>query len=195
MRYYQLILSFFLLFTIAAALPLPAPVEAVVARANGGGKPKTGGGGGGGKAGSSSSSSTRKEVAGIDKNISIQKQEKKDASAVKKAETNGNFKGAKTQLLGTIKEGEDVRANNQKNADKSNKALVNGLNKVQGAQAKEEKQAKSLKGGNAPSDSKTLNKLQGEFSGGIKQNEANKKAVSALGNPTPRSEQSLTWDS
>ncbi|KAK2031625.1 hypothetical protein LX32DRAFT_691491 [Colletotrichum zoysiae] len=174
MRYCQLILSFFLLFTIAAALPLPAPVEAVVARANGG----NGKGGGGGKA----SSNTRKEVAGIDKNIAIQKQEKKDANGVKKAETNGNFKAAKGQLLGTIKEGENVRANNQKIADKSNKALVNGLNKVQGAQAKEEKQAKSLKGGNTSSDKKTLNQLQGEFSKGIQQNEANKKAALNGGN-------------
>ncbi|KAK2043113.1 hypothetical protein LZ31DRAFT_622287 [Colletotrichum somersetense] len=175
MRYCQFILSFFLFFTIAAALPLPAPVEAVVARANGGGKSKASGGGGGG--GGKASSNTRKEVAGIDKNIAIQKQEKKDANGVKKAETNGNFKGAKNQLLGTIKEGEDVRANNQKIADKSNKALVNGLNKVQGAQAKEEKQAKSLQGGNTSSDKKTLNKLQGEFSKGIQQNEANKKAA------------------
>ncbi|KAK1579578.1 uncharacterized protein LY79DRAFT_672373 [Colletotrichum navitas] len=179
MRYSQLILSFFLLFALAVALPLPAPVEAVVARANGGAKAKAGGGKGGGGGGGSNA---KKEAAGIDKNISIQKQEKKDASAVKKAETNGNFKGAKSQLVGTIKEGEKVRANNQKNADKSNKALNDGLKKVQGAQAQEEKQAKSLKGNNSASDKKTLNKLQGEFDKGIQVNKDNKKAALNGGN-------------
>ncbi|EFQ30400.1 hypothetical protein CGRA01v4_09941 [Colletotrichum graminicola] len=175
MRYFQLVLSFFLLFTLAVALPLPASAEAVVARANGGAKAKGGGGGGGG-------SNAKKEAAGIDKNISIQKQEKKDASAVKKAETNGNFNSAKSQLLSTVKEGEEVRANNQKNADKSNTALVNGLKKVQGAQAQEEKQAKSLTGNNSASDKKTLNKLQGEFDKGIQVNKENKKAALSGGN-------------
>ncbi|KAK1990449.1 hypothetical protein LX36DRAFT_592556 [Colletotrichum falcatum] len=181
MRYFQLLLSLVLLFTFAAALPMPQPAEAVAPRANGGGSKGKGGGGGGG-----GSKNVKQEVAGINQNIAIQKQEKQDAKGVKKAETNGNFNGAKSQLLGTIKDGEKVRANNQKIADKSNTALVNGLNKVQGAQAKEEKQAKSLQGGNTKSDNKTLNKLQSEFSGGIKQNEANRKAVSALGNPAGR---------
>ncbi|KAK1977905.1 hypothetical protein LZ30DRAFT_752536 [Colletotrichum cereale] len=180
MRYHQLILSLVLLFTFVVALPTPASVEAVAPRANGGGKQKGGG-------------STTKEVKGIDKNIGIQKQEKQDAKAVKNAEGTGDFKGAKNQLLGTIKSGEKVRAQNQKNADKSNKQLVNGLKKVrqslavgmekpdergwvQGAQATEEKQAKSLNG-NPVKDDKTLNKLQGEFSKGIQVNKDNKKAA------------------
>ncbi|KAK2008832.1 hypothetical protein LZ32DRAFT_631318 [Colletotrichum eremochloae] len=170
MRYCQFILSFFLLFTFAVALPMPASGEAVAPRAN------TGGGRGG------ASSNAQAEAAGIDKNISIQKQEKQDAKGVGKAETNGNFNAAKGQLLGTIKEGQDVRANNQRIADKSNQALVNGLNKVQNAQAGEQKQAESLQGGNSKSDRQTLNNLQGEFNKGIQQNEANKKAALSGGN-------------
>ncbi|KZL85118.1 hypothetical protein CI238_09365 [Colletotrichum incanum] len=174
MRYSQLILSLFLLFTFAIALPVPAPVEGVTARANG--KKGSGSGNGNGK------KNAKVEAAGIDKNIAIQKQEKQDAKSVQKAEGTKDFGKAKGQLVGTIKSGEEVRKQNQKNADPSNKKLNDGLKKVQGAQATEEKQAKSLKGNNSSSDKKTIKTLQGEFSKGIKVNEGNKKAALNGGN-------------
>ncbi|GKT64986.1 hypothetical protein ColTof4_07378 [Colletotrichum tofieldiae] len=166
MRYSQLILSLFLFFTFVIALPVPAPVEAVVARAS---SKKTSGNGNGSK------KNTKAEVAGIDKNIAIQKQEKQDAKKVGKAEGTKNFDKTKGQLVSTIKSGEKVREDNQKKADPKNKDLVNGLKKVQGAQAKEEKQAKSLN--NTPADKKTLSTLNSEFNKGIKVNEGNKKAA------------------
>ncbi|KAL0930090.1 uncharacterized protein CTRU02_214910 [Colletotrichum truncatum] len=167
MRYTQLFLSFFLLFTFVVALPTPAPVEALVERAsNKKGSTNTGG-----------KKNAKAEAAGIDKNIAIQKQEKQDAKNVAKAEGTKNFDKAKGKLVGTVKSGEKVREQNQAKADKSNKQLTDGLKKVQGAQATEEKQAKSLKGNNSASDKKTLKTLQGEFDKGIKVNEGNKKAA------------------
>ncbi|GKT42991.1 uncharacterized protein ColSpa_03172 [Colletotrichum spaethianum] len=156
MRYSQLILSLFLFVTFAIALPMPAPVESVVARANGNK--------GGGKA------TPRKRS---------KKQEKQDTKAVAKAEKGGNFNQAKGKLSNDIKEGQKVRGQNQQNADKKNTALVKGLDKVQGAQAKEAKQTASLKGGNTAADKKTLKALQGEIGDGIKQNKANEKAAKA----------------
>ncbi|KAH9427684.1 hypothetical protein MCOR02_011917 [Pyricularia oryzae] len=167
MQFRQTILSLFLVFNLAQALPTSASTSVVdiSKRANS----KGGGGGKGGKGGVSA------EVKGINKNIGIQKQEKQDAKAVSAAETGGKaqFGKAKGQLLDTIEKGEKVRANNQKLADKNNKPLVDGLKKVQGAQATEEKLAKSLQGGNSKTDKATLKTLQSDFSQGIKVNKEN----------------------
>ncbi|KAI6324113.1 hypothetical protein MCOR29_004174 [Pyricularia oryzae] len=167
MQFRQTILSLFLVFNLAQALPTSASTSVVdiSKRANN----KGGGGGKGGKGGVSA------EVKGIKKNIGIQKQEKQDAKAVSAAETGGKaqFGKAKGQLLDTIEKGEKVRANNQKLADKNNKPLVAGLKKVQGAQATEEKLAKSLQGGNSKTDKATLKTLQSDFSQGIKVNKEN----------------------
>ncbi|TLD16671.1 uncharacterized protein PgNI_00142 [Pyricularia grisea] len=153
MQIRQTILSLFLIFNIAQALPISAtaPVTDIDKRAN------TKGGGG--------------------ENINIQKQEKQDAKAVGKAEkgTTAQFDKAKGTLLNTIDDGEKVREKNQKNADKNNKGLVAGLDKVQNAQETEQKLAESLTGGNSKSDKKTLKTLQSDFSSGIKQNEENEK--------------------
>ncbi|OLN88119.1 hypothetical protein CCHL11_00089 [Colletotrichum chlorophyti] len=165
MRYSQLILSLYFYVACVNALPAPAPVDAITARASG----KTGDG----------KKNAKAEVAGIQENIKIQNQEKKDAKGVSKAEKSGNPKAAqaaKTKLLGTIEDGKKVREGNQAKADKSNTALVDGLKKVQGAQAKEEKQAKGLKG-NTAADKGTLSTLQSEFSAGIDQNKKNKNAA------------------
>ncbi|TDZ35710.1 hypothetical protein C8035_v007093 [Colletotrichum spinosum] len=164
MRFPQMLLSLFLLFSFVVALPVPAPADALVERAN-----NKGGGGKGGNA------KTSKEVKGIDKNISIQKQEKKDAARVSKAEGTKNFGKEKARLNKTIDKGVDQRKKNQANADPKNKQLKDGLNKVQKAQGTEKKQAQGLNGGKG--DKKTLDKLQKEFSGGIKQNEKNKNAA------------------
>ncbi|KAF5502009.1 hypothetical protein CGCA056_v014767 [Colletotrichum aenigma] len=174
MRFTQLILSIFLFFSFVAALPVPAQadgeaLEALEARANNGGKK-----GGGGNKGSSKS--TSKEVKGIDKNIGIQKAESKDVKKVKQAEGTKNFPKEKANLQKDIKAGQNQRAKNQKNADPKNKQLNDGLKKVQGAQAKESKQAKGLTG-NPKKDNATLNKLGGEFKDGRKQNEKNKQAA------------------
>ncbi|EXF73782.1 hypothetical protein COL5a_004203 [Colletotrichum fioriniae] len=117
----------------------------------------------------------KKLATGIDKNISIQKQEQKDVAAVKKAVQSGNkaqFDQAKTKLVATVKSGADVRAENQKIAPKGN-AAIPGLKKVQNAQATELKQAQGLKGNNADLD--TIAQMEKEFSGGIDQNQQNKK--------------------
>ncbi|KAF4905045.1 hypothetical protein CGCVW01_v012965 [Colletotrichum viniferum] len=174
MRFTQLILSIFLFFSFVAALPVPAQVdgearEALEARASNGGKK----GGGGNK---TSSKSTSKEVKGIDKNIGIQKSESKDVKSVQKAEGTKNFPKEKGKLLNDIKAGQNQRAENQKNADPKNKKLVAGLNKVEGAQAKESKQAKGLTG-NPKKDNATLKQLGGEFKDGRKQNQKNKEAA------------------
>lgn len=130
MQFRQTILSLFLVFNLAQALPTSASTSVVdiSKRANN----KGGGGGKGGKGGVSA------EVKGINKNIGIQKQEKQDAKAVSAAETGGKaqFGKAKGQLLDTIEKGEKVRANNQKLADKNNKPLVDGLKKVSRAEKK-----------------------------------------------------------
>ncbi|KAJ0313361.1 hypothetical protein COL516b_000297 [Colletotrichum fioriniae] len=117
----------------------------------------------------------KKLATGIDKNISIQKQEQKDVAAVKKAVQSGNkaqFDQAKTKLVATVKSGADVRAENQKIAPKGN-AAIPGLEKVKKAQATELKQAQGLKGNNADLD--TIAQMEKEFSGGIDQNQQNKK--------------------
>ncbi|KAL2872851.1 hypothetical protein SGCOL_012009 [Colletotrichum sp. CLE4] len=117
----------------------------------------------------------KKLATGIDKNISIQKQEQKDVAAVKKAVQSGNksqFDQAKTKLVATVKSGADVRAENQKIAPKGN-AAIPGLKKVQNAQATELKQAQGLTGNNADLD--TIAQMEKEFAGGIDQNQQNKK--------------------
>ncbi|KAI6367513.1 hypothetical protein MCOR25_004878 [Pyricularia grisea] len=189
MRIPQIVLSFFLLFALAFALPIvvstPGSVAAVKKRAGGkgggagGGGGGRGGGGGGARGGGGGRGNTAAEVKGINQNISIQKQEKQDTKAVSKAEKGSpqQFNAAKGQLLTTIQKGQGQRAKNQANADKSNKQLVNGLNKVQGAQAQEQQLAQSLKGGNTKSDRNTLKTLQSDFNSGIKQNEANRAAA------------------
>ncbi|TLS21026.1 uncharacterized protein PpBr36_10765 [Pyricularia pennisetigena] len=182
MQFRQTVLSLFLIFNLAQALPTSAPaaVADITKRANGksgggGGNGGSGGNGGNGGKGRGGVSNTKAEVKGINQNIAIQKEEKQDAKNVGKAEkgTAAQFNSAKNQLLSTIEKGEGVRANNQKLADKNNKQLVNGLNKVQGAQATEEKLAKSLQGGNSKSDKSTLKTLQSDFSQGIKVNKQN----------------------
>ncbi|KAI6252422.1 hypothetical protein MCOR27_004270 [Pyricularia oryzae] len=111
MQFRQTILSLFLVFNLAQALPTSASTSVVdiSKRANnkggGGGAAATAGGGGkGGKGGVSA------EVKGIKKNIGIQKQEKQDAKAVSAAETGGKaqFGKAKGQLLDTIEKGEKL---------------------------------------------------------------------------------------
>ncbi|WQF81926.1 hypothetical protein CDEST_06940 [Colletotrichum destructivum] len=158
MHYSQLILSLFCVFTFVNALPVPAQGEAVVARAT-----KKG--------------NTKAETAGIKQNINIQKEEKKDAKGVAKAKNPNEFKKAKGELVNTIEDGKKVREKNQKNADPKNKKLNDGLKKVQGAQAVEEKQAKGLKGNTSKADKATLKTLQGEFSKGIDVNKGNLKAA------------------
>ncbi|KAF4782478.1 hypothetical protein HER10_EVM0012759 [Colletotrichum scovillei] len=205
MRYTQLLLSLFLLFTFVIALPAPAPVEAVAAQdaadknknknnnnnGNKGTKTKTNnngntnkgqttkatknGTGGNTRPTADECAAAKKLATGIDKNISIQKQEQKDVAAVKKAVQSGNkgqFDQAKTKLVATVKSGADVRAENQKIAPKGN-AAIPGLKKVQNAQATELKQAQGLTGGNADLD--TIAQMEKEFSGGIDQNQQNKK--------------------
>lgn len=121
MRYSQLFLSLFLLFTFASALPVPVPEDAVAleVRANS-------------KGGSSKSSAKgqKKEAKGIDKNISIQKQESKDVKKLEKAEGTKNFDKNKTRLNNDIAKGQKQREKNQAMADKSNKELTNGLKKA-----------------------------------------------------------------
>ncbi|TQN63859.1 hypothetical protein CSHISOI_11563 [Colletotrichum shisoi] len=165
MHYSQLILSLFCVFTFVNALPVPAQGEAVVARAT-----KKG--------------DTKAETAGIKKNIEIQKQEKNDANGVAKAKTPKEFKKALSELVGTIEDGKKVREKNQKIADPKNKKLTDGLKKVQGAQAVEEKQAKGLKGNTSQADKATLKTLQGEFSKGIDVNKGNLKAAKEGGKKT-----------
>ncbi|KXH40495.1 hypothetical protein CNYM01_07942 [Colletotrichum nymphaeae SA-01] len=205
MRYTQLLLSLFLLFTFVIALPAPAPVEAVAAQdaadknknknnnnnGNKGTKTKTNnsgntnkgqttkatknGTGGNTRPTADECAAAKKLATGIDKNISIQKQEQKDVAAVKKAVQSGNkgqFDQAKTKLVATVKSGADVRAENQKIAPKGN-AAIPGLKKVQNAQATELKQAQGLTGGNGDLD--TIAQMEKEFSGGIDQNQQNKK--------------------
>ncbi|KAK0375148.1 hypothetical protein CLIM01_07495 [Colletotrichum limetticola] len=205
MRYTQLLLSLFLLFTFVIALPAPAPVEAVAAQdaadknknknnnnnGNKGTKTKTNnngntnkgqttkatknGTGGNTRPTADECAAAKKLATGIDKNISIQKQEQKDVAAVKKAVQSGNksqFDQAKTKLVATVKSGADVRAENQKIAPKGN-AAIPGLKKVQNAQATELKQAQGLTGNNADLD--TIAQMEKEFSGGIDQNQQNKK--------------------
>ncbi|KAK1636421.1 hypothetical protein BDP81DRAFT_449464 [Colletotrichum phormii] len=202
MRYPQLLLSLFLLFTFVIALPAPAPIEAVAAQdaadnknkndnGNKGTKTKTNnngntnkgqttkatknGTGGNTRPTADECAAAKKLATGIDKNISIQKQEQKDVAAVKQAVQSGNksqFDQAKTKLVATVKSGADVRAENQKIAPKGN-AAIPGLKKVQNAQATELKQAQGLAGNNADLD--TIAQMEKEFAGGIDQNQQNKK--------------------
>ncbi|KAF6798257.1 hypothetical protein CSOJ01_12727 [Colletotrichum sojae] len=168
MRFTQLILSIFLFITFAAALPVPATEDALVARASKQGDGKK---------------NAKKVANGIDKNIAIQDKERKQAKQVGKAEGTKDFKKDKKKLLNTIDDGAKQRAKNQKNADKSNKQLTDGLKKVQKAQGTEKKQAQSLNGGKG--DKKTLKTLDKEFAAGKKQNEKNKQAA-LKGNPKPK---------
>lgn len=117
MRVPQLILSLFLLFTFVVALPVPAPVDALVERAQSASK-------------KGSAAGRKKEAAGIDKNINIQKQEQKDVKKVQKAEGTKDFKKQSGQLNKDIAKGQKQREKNQKNADPKNKQLNEGLKKV-----------------------------------------------------------------
>lgn len=151
MRYNQLILSFFLLFTFVIALPTPAPVEAFENQAaadknkNKNGTKKT----------TTKTTNTRttnntkrpvgradgctaaKKLAdGIVDNINIQKRELTEVAAVKKIVTSKDinktqFKQAKDRLMQTVKDGMTVREKNEKMASTAkNTVVIKGLKTV-----------------------------------------------------------------
>ncbi|GJC80284.1 hypothetical protein ColLi_03122 [Colletotrichum liriopes] len=197
MRYTQLILSLFLLFTFVIALPAPAPVEAVAAqeaadkpKKNGNKdkttkgtttKAKTNANGKKPAADSDKCVAAKKLANGIDKNIEAQKQEQTDVAKIKGIVSKDKvdqkaFDDAKKQFLTTINKGIDIRKQNQQITFQDNAATA-GLKKVADAQAKELQQAKDLKGNK--NDLTAIAQLEKEFVGGIDQNEKNKKDVSA----------------
>ncbi|CAG8957695.1 hypothetical protein HYFRA_00000030 [Hymenoscyphus fraxineus] len=120
-------------------------------------------------------------VAGINKNIDIQKQELAQTKLISEAQTKNPpdeaaIKADQAKLVEIVKEGAAVRANNQKIAPAGNAALP-GLAKVANAQAGELKIAEALTGKTA-TDAKSLASLTEMFNGGIKQNQQNAKDVS-----------------
>ncbi|CAG8982589.1 hypothetical protein HYALB_00007306 [Hymenoscyphus albidus] len=124
-------------------------------------------------------------VAGINKNIDIQKQELAQTKVISEAQTKNPpdaaaIKADQAKLVEIVKEGAAVRANNQKIAPAGNAALP-GLAKVANAQAGELKIAEALTGKTA-TDAKSLASLTEMFTGGIKQNQQNAK--DAAGNCT-----------
>ncbi|CCF42827.1 hypothetical protein CH063_12716 [Colletotrichum higginsianum] len=195
MRYNQLILSFFLLFTFVIALPTPAPIEAVenqvAADKNKNNKNGT-------KKTTTKTTSTRttnntkrpvvraadctaakKLAAGIVDNIDIQKRELTEVAAVKKIVTSKDinktqFKQAKDRLMQTVKEGMTVREKNEKMANTAKDTIViKGLKTVADAQKKELNQVKDLKGTKADVD--IINTLESEFKAGMKKNDENRR--------------------
>ncbi|GKT54738.1 hypothetical protein ColTof4_08404 [Colletotrichum tofieldiae] len=197
MRYTQLILSLFLLFTFVIALPAPAPVEAVAAqdaadktKKNGNKgkttkgnttKTKTNANGKKTAADSDKCVAAKKLANGIDKNIEAQKQELSDAAKLKGIVSKDKvdqkaFDDAKKQFLTTINKGIEIRKQNQQITFQDNAATA-GLKKVADAQAKELQQAKDLKGNK--NELSAITKLETEFNGGIDQNKKNKQDVSA----------------
>ncbi|OHE99001.1 hypothetical protein CORC01_05691 [Colletotrichum orchidophilum] len=196
MRYTQLILSLFLFFTFVIALPAPAPVDAVAARDttdknnkdgdkatksknnnNKGDKNKSKAtkNNGNDKPTKEECDAAKKLASGIKKNIDIQNQELKDLSALKKTLTGSDtsgFAAAKTKLAATVDSGIKQRVENQSIMLK-NSAARDGLAKVEKAQGDEKKLVAGLKGDK--SDLDTITTLEGDFKGGIKQNEQNRK--------------------
>ncbi|KAL8376576.1 hypothetical protein RB595_007601 [Gaeumannomyces hyphopodioides] len=122
----------------------------------------------------------KKLVEGIDKNISAQKMEQQAVGEIKKLLSadgqvdEAKFAQAKQNLLSHVNEGIKIREENQKMAPTGNPAIP-GLATVANAQKTELQQAEGLKGNK--DDLKVVEELEKEFSGGIEQNEKNKKAA------------------
>ncbi|KZL81421.1 hypothetical protein CI238_00383, partial [Colletotrichum incanum] len=193
MRYTQLILSLFLLFTFVIALPTPAPIDAVAAQAAADKNKKNANKGNNGNKGKTTAkantngkkpaadgdkcAAAKKLANGIEKNIAAQRQEQSDVAKIKsivskdKVDKN-EFDQAKQKFLGTINNGIKIRQENQQITFQGNAATA-GLKKVADAQGKELKQAKDLKGNK--DDLTTIAQLEKEFAGGIEQNQKNKQ--------------------
>ncbi|PVH73790.1 hypothetical protein DL98DRAFT_396414, partial [Cadophora sp. DSE1049] len=117
-------------------------------------------------------------VAGINKNIDLQKQEQSQLKVVKKMVDAGNvdqsdFDDAKSKFVDIVNAGITQRKANQELAD-GNKA-ADGLATVAKAQSAELKAVKGLTG-KASTDDATFSSLSDMFSGGIAQNQKNVKA-------------------
>ncbi|TQN65945.1 hypothetical protein CSHISOI_09484 [Colletotrichum shisoi] len=197
MRYNQLILSLFLLFTFVIALPIPDPVEAlathVVAdkdRNNNGAKKTTAK-----TANTRTTNNTKRPVSraadcttakklasGIVDNIDIQKKELTEVAAVKKIVTakdinKNQFNQARDRLVQTVKDGMTVRERNERMASAAKDTTVmKGLKTVADAQKKELKQVLDLKGTKADVD--IINTLETEFKAGMRKNDENRRNVS-----------------
>ncbi|KAM0270230.1 hypothetical protein ACHAQH_009512, partial [Verticillium albo-atrum] len=114
---------------------------------------------------------------GIQLNINDQKNEVSSLTAVSNA-LNANdqarFKTAKTDLLGFVNSGIEIRRMNQAIAPSNNKAVA-GLAIVANAQLDELNLSNSLSGdpANRNADLQTIETLKADFAGGIKQNMQN----------------------
>ncbi|KAH6719439.1 hypothetical protein BKA61DRAFT_713853 [Leptodontidium sp. MPI-SDFR-AT-0119] len=123
-------------------------------------------------------SNTDKLVAGINKNIDIQKQEQAQLKVVQKMVDAGNvdqsdFDAAQSKFVDIVNKGITQRKKNQDLANGN--AASDGLATVAKAQATELKTVQGLTG-NAKTDDKAFAKLDTMFSGGIAQNQKNAKA-------------------
>lgn len=134
------------------------------------------------KRASSCSDNTDKLVAGINKNIDLQKQEQAQLKVMQKLVDGGNtdtekFNTERNKFVDIVNAGIDQRKDNQALA-KGNSAS-DGLATVAKAQAAELKAVQGLTG-DAKTDDNTFSSLSTMFSGGISQNQKNAKAVCAL---------------
>ncbi|KAG7141886.1 hypothetical protein HYQ45_001623 [Verticillium longisporum] len=127
---------------------------------------------------------------GIKLNIDDQNNEVLSLTAVSNA-LNANdaaaFQAAKTDLLGFVNSGIEMRKMNQAIAPAGNKA-ISGLAIVANAQTEELNLSNSLSGdpANKAADLKTVDKLKADFAGGIKQNMQNMAdALSGCGGMPP----------
>ncbi|KAH7383470.1 hypothetical protein BKA64DRAFT_712352 [Cadophora sp. MPI-SDFR-AT-0126] len=125
------------------------------------------------------SSNTNKLVAGINKNIELQKQEQSQLKVVKKLVDAGDvdqsdFDDAKIKFVDIVNAGISQRKANQQLADGSKAA--DGLATVAKAQSAELKAVKGLTG-KASTDDATFSSLSDMFAGGIAQNQKNAKAA------------------
>ncbi|KAK6227335.1 hypothetical protein QIS74_00890 [Colletotrichum tabaci] len=199
MRYNQLILSLFLLFTFVIALPTPAPVEGVATQVaadknknnkNGTKKTTTK------TTNTRTTNNTKRPVvkaadctaaknlaAGIKRNMDIQDDELKQLEAVRAIVTSkdaankqNQFKLTKERLVQTVKEGMSVRENNERMATSTkDNNVMKGLKTVADAQKKELEQVKKLDLKNTNANNDLFNTLKDEFKKGKKKNDDNRK--------------------
>ncbi|KAG4439330.1 hypothetical protein IFR05_005205 [Cadophora sp. M221] len=124
-------------------------------------------------------SNTDKLVAGINKNIDIQKQEQAQLKVVQKMVDAGDvdqsdFDAAQSKFVDIVNKGITQRKKNQDLA--AGNAASDGLATVAKAQATELKTVQGLTG-NSKTDDRAFDKLNTMFAGGISQNQKNAKAA------------------
>ncbi|KAH7330489.1 hypothetical protein BKA65DRAFT_405147 [Rhexocercosporidium sp. MPI-PUGE-AT-0058] len=124
-------------------------------------------------------SNTNALVAGINKNIDLQKQEQAQLSVVQKMVDAGNvnpsdFDAAKSKFVDIVNSGIDQRKKNQALANGN--PTSDGLATVAKAQATELKTVQGLTG-DAKTDDTAFSNLKMMFAGGIAQNQKNADAV------------------